>query len=338
MPGYGVLAHPWWVPILFVLVVGHATNICTTLYLHRSMTHEGVKFRPAVEHLMRFWLWLTSAVITREWVAVHRKHHAYADREGDPHSPAVAGFWGIVLGGVFFYQKAARDPEVLEKYGHGCPNDWVEQHIYTRLSALGLALMLFLDVYLFGLLVGLLVWSAMIIWMPIMGNIINGIGHALGYRNFGTRDRSRNIYPWGIWILGEELHNNHHADPRSAKFQAHWWEFDIGWIYIKLLSFVKLAKVLYARSVNAKEFAAKHYRVAPTLEKAMPVIVAAAIGSSACSEGDQSDEGARDTMTQREGDSLVGELPIPGAQGVRGAMDAADSAEARQEKHDSIDG
>jgi stearoyl-CoA desaturase (delta-9 desaturase) len=240
MPGYAVLAHPWWVPLLFVLAVGHAQNICVTLYLHRSATHEGVKFRPAVEHLMRLWLWLTSAVVTREWVAVHRKHHAFADKEGDPHSPAVAGFWGIVLGGVFFYQRAARDPALVEKYGDGCPDDWVERHLYQGKRLLGLALMLVVDIYLFGIVLGPLVWSAMAIWMPIMGNIINGVGHALGYRNFG-------------------LHNNHHADPRSAKFKARWFEFDIGWIYIKILSFLKLARVVYARSQNAKEFAAKHY-------------------------------------------------------------------------------
>jgi stearoyl-CoA desaturase (delta-9 desaturase) len=259
MPGFGALSSPWWIPLLFVLLVGHITNICTTLYLHRSATHGGVQFRPAVEHFMRFWLWLTAGVVTREWVAVHRKHHAYADREGDPHSPAVAGFWGIVLGGVFFYQRAARDPELLEKYGAGCPDDWVERSVYTGRRSLGLLLMLVVDVYLFGFLVGPLVWSGMAIWTPIMGNIINGIGHALGYRNFATKDESRNLYPWGIWILGEELHNNHHADPRSAKFKARWWEFDIGWVYIKLLSFFRLAQVLYARTASFKEFAGRYY-------------------------------------------------------------------------------
>jgi stearoyl-CoA desaturase (delta-9 desaturase) len=147
----------------------------------------------------------------------------------------------------------------VEKYGDGCPDDWVERHVYQGKRLLGLALMLFIDIYLFGIVLGFLVWSGMAIWMPIMGNIINGVGHALGYRNFGTRDHSRNIYPWGIWILGEELHNNHHADPRSAKFKARWFEFDVGWIYIKILSFLRLARVVYARSQNAKEFAAKHY-------------------------------------------------------------------------------
>lgn len=274
MFGYAILGHTWWLPLLFILALGHITNICTTLYLHRSTTHEGVEFHPVIEHMMRFWLWLTSGVVTREWVAVHRKHHAFPDQEGDPHSPAVAGFWGIVLGGVFFYQKAARDPAVVEKYGKGCPEDWVERNIYTGRRSLGLSLMLLLDLYLFGFGVGILVWLGMVVWMPIMGNIINGIGHALGYRNFNTRDKSRNIYPWGIWILGEELHNNHHSDPRSAKFKSHWWEVDVGWVYLKLLSFLRLAKVVYARSVTAKDFAAKHYSekvarpVAETLDRA----------------------------------------------------------------------
>ncbi|HEX7051368.1 MAG TPA: hypothetical protein VF188_14270, partial [Longimicrobiales bacterium] len=259
MPEIGFLAHPWWIPVLYVLAVGHLTNICVTLFLHRSMTHEGVVFHPVVAHAMRLWLWLTTGMNTREWVAVHRKHHAFADREGDPHSPAVEGFWAVVLGGVFFYRKAIKDRELVAKYGRGCPDDWIERHVYTPHGYLGLFLMMGLDVVLFGLGTGLLVWSFMAIWMPIMGNIINGLGHALGYRNFSTKDESRNLYPLGIWIVGEELHNNHHADPRSAKFKAHWWEFDIGWIYIRLLSVVRLAKVLYARGLSAKEFAEKYY-------------------------------------------------------------------------------
>ncbi len=259
MPGFAALAHPWWVPIVWVLAIGHITNICNTLYLHRCVTHGGVRFHPAVEHLMRFWIWLTTGIVTREWVAVHRKHHAHADREGDPHSPEVEGFWAILLAGVFFYQRATKDEEMLEKYGRGSPEDWVERNVYSRHRSLGIGLMLGVDVFLFGPWVGLLVWSVMTIWMPIMGNIINGIGHAKGYRNFGTKDHSHNIYPWGIWILGEELHNNHHADPRSAKFKAKWWEFDIGWIYIRLLKLLGLADVVYARQASAEAFASKYY-------------------------------------------------------------------------------
>lgn len=261
MSGYAVLAHPWWVPVAWILVLGHITNICNTLYLHRSVTHGGVRFHPLAEHLMRFWIWATTGIVTREWVAVHRKHHAFADREGDPHSPEVEGFWAIVLAGVFFYRRASKDEEMLEKYGKGSPKDWVERNVYSRLSILGLGLVLLLDVYLFGVAVGLLVWSTMAVWMPIMGNIINGIGHAKGYRNFDTKDESRNIYPWGIWILGEELHNNHHADPRSAKFKARPWEFDIGWVYLRVLSFLGLAEVVYARHMSAEKFAAQYYGV-----------------------------------------------------------------------------
>ncbi len=259
MPLFGSLAHSWWLPLAWVLVLGHLTNVCVTLFLHRSMTHEGVVFHPAVAHVMRFWLWLTTGMKTREWVAVHRKHHAYADREGDPHSPAVSGFWAIMLGGVFFYRKAIKDPQLLEKYGKGCPDDWMERHLYTAHPFAGLMLLLTIDFVLFGPVAGLLAWSGTAVWVPIMGNIINGAGHALGYRNFDTRDHSHNLYPLGVWIVGEELHNNHHADPRSAKFKAHWWEFDIGWVYIRALTLVRGAHVIYARTASAAEFAERHF-------------------------------------------------------------------------------
>jgi stearoyl-CoA desaturase (Delta-9 desaturase) len=260
VPDLAPLANqPWWVALLYVVVLGHITNVCITLYLHRAMTHEGVRFHPAVEHFMRAWLWLTTATNTREWVACHRKHHAFADREGDPHSPTVEGFWQIMLGGVFFYQRAVKDREMLAKYGKGCPDDWIERKLYRPYQALGLFVMLAVDILLFGLGMGVIVWTGMVIWLPIFGNVINGAGHALGYRNFKTKDDSHNLFPLGIWILGEELHNNHHADPKSAKFKAHWWEFDIGWFYIRLLSFLRLANVIYARSASVKEFTEKYY-------------------------------------------------------------------------------
>lgn len=259
MPEIGFLASPWWIAVAYILVLGHLTNICTTLYLHRSITHGGVKFHPIVEHAMRFWLWLTTGMKTREWVAVHRKHHAFSDRDGDPHSPHVEGFWEIFLGGVFYYRKAVKDQELLEKYGKGCPDDWVERHVYSTRAWAGIALMLAVDILLFGWILGPVAWSAMAIWMPMLGNVINGAGHALGYRNFGVKDESRNLYPWGIWIVGEELHNNHHADPRSAKFKANWWEFDIGWTYIRALAAVGLAEIVYAREMTAEDFKAKHY-------------------------------------------------------------------------------
>ena len=197
----GTLASPWWVPLLWIVVLGHITNLCVTLYLHRSATHEGVKFAPPVEHFMRLWLWLTTGMNTKEWVAVHRKHHAFSDREGDPHSPVNEGLAEIVFAGVFFYREAARDRETLEKYGKGTPDDWVERNIYSKHRFTGLLLMLGLDLVLFGLGVGLLVWIAMAIWIPIFGNVINGLGHAVGYRNFDTKDHSHNIIPLGLWIV-----------------------------------------------------------------------------------------------------------------------------------------
>jgi stearoyl-CoA desaturase (delta-9 desaturase) len=259
MPEFGALAFSWWVPVLYIVIVGHITNLCVTLYLHRSATHEGVKFHPVVEHSMRFWLWLTTGIVTVEWVACHRKHHAFSDREGDPHSPAEEGLFAIVFGGVFFYREAVKDQEMLTKYGRGCPTDKIEHRVYQDHRMLGLLIMACIDLMLFGLPWGIVVFSAMAVWIPIFGNVINGIGHAVGYRNFDTKDQSRNIIPVGLWIVGEELHNNHHADPRSASFRAKWYEFDIGWVYIKLLSWVKLAKVIYARKLTAKEFAAKYY-------------------------------------------------------------------------------
>ncbi|MYH11138.1 MAG: hypothetical protein F4143_13780 [Gemmatimonadales bacterium] len=260
MPGYAVLGEPWWIALVWILVAGHLTNMVNTLYLHRSATHGGVVFHPVVEHAMRFWCWLTTGIVTKEWVAIHRKHHAYADREGDPHSPTLEGLANIAFGGLFFYRKASKDHTLLEKYGKGTQDDWFERNVYTKRRGLGLRFMLVLDLFLFGAIPGLIVWTCMVFWMPLTGNIINGLGHALGYRTFGTRDDSHNLYPWGIWILGEELHNNHHADPRSAKFKAHWWEFDIGWFYIRILSLLRLANVLYARTATPREFAAKFYR------------------------------------------------------------------------------
>ena len=251
---------PWWVPVLYVAILGHITNVCITLFLHRSATHGGVRYAKPTEHFMRFWLWLTTGVITREWVAVHRKHHAFSDREGDPHSPQEEGLFAILFGGLWFYREAAKDKETLDKYGRGTPDDWIERNLYTAHNGWGILMMLVVDMLLFGPLVGFAVWSGMALWLPVFGQIINAIGHAMGYRNFGTKDHSHNIYPFGIWIVGEELHNNHHADPRSAKFKANWWEFDIGWMYIKLLAFFRQADVVYARSVSAKEFARQYYQ------------------------------------------------------------------------------
>jgi stearoyl-CoA desaturase (delta-9 desaturase) len=302
MPEFGSLATSWWVPVLYIVVLGHITNLCVTLYLHRSATHEGVKFHPIVEGFMRTWLWLTTGIVTIEWVAVHRKHHAFSDREGDPHSPVEEGLFAITFGGVFFYREAAADKDTLTKYGRGCPTDWAERNIFTRNRMLGLMIMACIDLMLFGLPWGVVVFSAMAVWIPIFGNVINGIGHAIGYRNFDTKDASRNIIPVGLWIVGEELHNNHHADPRSASFRAKWYEFDIGWVYIKLLSWVKLAKVIYARKLTAKEFAAKYYEKAAdaaSSAKASAQATASAAYAAASEAAESAAEKAREALAPK---------------------------------------
>jgi len=244
MPGFGVWAARWWMPILFVVIAGHLTNVCVTLFLHRAQTHRGVRLHYLAALPMRLWLWLTTAIVTKEWVACHRKHHAYADREGDPHSPLLEGLRNIVFKGAFYYRKAIRQPGMLEKYGKGTPNDWIERHILSRLNWVGILVMFLIDVYLFGFFVGPIVWGAQMLWIPFWAaGIVNGVGHALGYRNFQVKDESRNITPIAIWLGGEELHNNHHADPKSARFAARWFEFDIGWVYIRTLSALKLARI-----------------------------------------------------------------------------------------------
>ena len=249
LPGYGYLSQHWWIPVVFVVVAGHFTNVCVTLFLHRAQTHRSVTFHSVAAVPMRLWLWLSTSIVTKEWVACHRKHHAFADREGDPHSPLLEGLRNIIVKGAFYYRSAIRQPGVLEKYGKGTPNDWLERHILDRRNVLGIMLMLAIDLYLFGLFVGAMVWGAQMIWIPFWAaGILNGVGHALGYRNFEVKDESRNISPIAIWLGGEELHNNHHHDPHSAKFKAKWYEFDIGWVYIKMLSWVKLATVKYARA------------------------------------------------------------------------------------------
>ncbi len=249
---FGAWASHWWMPVLFIVVAGHITNVCVTLFLHRSQTHRGVRLHAIAATPMRLWLWLTTAIVTKEWVACHRKHHAFADREGDPHSPLVEGLREILLKGAFYYRKAVRQPGMLEKYGKGTPTDWLERHLLTPLNWLGILLMLGIDIWLFGFFVGPLVWGVQMIWIPLWAaGVINGIGHALGYRNFQVKDESRNISPIAIWLGGEELHNNHHADPKSAKFKARWFEFDIGWIYIRALKLLGLAKIEYARNYGS---------------------------------------------------------------------------------------
>jgi stearoyl-CoA desaturase (Delta-9 desaturase) len=234
------------IPVIIAVLSVHLTSICTSLYLHRSVTHKGVVFKYPVSLLMRIWLWLGTGVNTKEWVACHRKHHAFTDKTGDPHSPKVEGFWHVMIGGIFLYQKAVKDKLMVEKYGTGSPEDWIERNIFRKFKGEGLFVLLAAYVVLLGFIWGPLVWLIQISWTPLSGQIINGIGHFIGYRNSNTKDASKNIIPFGIGILGEELHNNHHTNPASPKFSKKWWEFDLGWAYIKLLEIIRLANINYA--------------------------------------------------------------------------------------------
>ena len=229
--------------ILATLLMTHLTIVSVTLYLHRCQAHRGVEFHPTVSHFIRMWLWLTTGMITKQWVAVHRKHHRFSDIDGDPHTPHVYGIWHVLFKGAGLYHSASKDKEMIQQYGVGTPDDWVERVIYTPHSRLGILLMLVIDLLLFGPW-GFLVWGVQMLWIPFWAaGVINGIGHWWGYRNGTTKDHSKNISPVGILIGGEELHNNHHLDPASPKFSRKSWEFDIGWMYIKILSSLRLAKI-----------------------------------------------------------------------------------------------
>ena len=223
------------------------TIMAVTLYLHRSQAHSAVVFHPAVEHVFRFWLWFTTGMVTREWVAIHRKHHAFSDRPGDPHSPVTKGIWRIFPFGVIEYVREAKNRETIERYGRGTPDDWVERHIYAAHPVSGVVLGFLAACGFFGLVPGLVIALAHVLWIPFWAAaVINGLGHYLGYRNYGTTDNSRNTLPFfalALWIGGEELHNNHHAYATSAKFSHRWFEFDIGWGVITLLSWFGLATV-----------------------------------------------------------------------------------------------
>jgi stearoyl-CoA desaturase (delta-9 desaturase) len=231
------------ITIIATLVMTHITIACVTLYLHRSQAHRAVEFNPIVAHFMRFWLWLTTGMITRQWVAIHRRHHRSSDLPGDPHSPHVFGIGRVFFKGAGLYHLASKDTTMIQQYGVGTPDDWVERNIYSAHSRLGIVIMLIVDLCLFGLW-GWLVWAVQMIWIPFWAaGVINGIGHWWGYRNGKTKDHSRNIVPWGIVIGGEELHNNHHLDPASPRLSKNWWEFDIGWTYITVLRVLGLAKL-----------------------------------------------------------------------------------------------
>lgn len=240
---FGFLNLSFWGYIIATLVMTQITIAAVTIYLHRHQTHRALTLHPIISHFFRFWLWVTTGMVTAQWVAIHRKHHAMADVEGDPHSPVVFGIKKVFWEGAELYRQAARDKEMVDKYAHGTPNDWIEKNVYSRFSAKGVVLMLLADVFLFGA-PGLTIWAIQMMWIPVWAaGVVNGIGHYWGYRNFECRDAATNVFPWGFWIGGEELHNNHHTFASSAKFSVKWWEFDIGWMYIRCLSLLGLAKV-----------------------------------------------------------------------------------------------
>jgi stearoyl-CoA desaturase (delta-9 desaturase) len=239
----GLLNLPWWGDLIALLILVQITIAGVTLYLHRCQAHRALDLHPIVSHFFRFWLWLTTGMVTKEWAAIHRKHHAKCETADDPHSPQVLGINRVLFTGVALYVKESHVPDTMQRYGHGTPDDWLERHIYTPWHKLGIVVMASVDVALFGLVPGLLMFGIQMAWIPFWAaGVINGIGHFWGYRKFQTEDASTNIVPVAAWIGGEELHNNHHAFPTSAKFSVQWYEFDIGWLYISALSALGLAR------------------------------------------------------------------------------------------------
>ncbi len=240
---YGIWQLPWWGYVIVALILTHITIAAVTLYLHRHQAHRAIELHPLISHFFRFWIWLTTAMITREWVAIHRKHHARVETDDDPHSPQTRGINAVLWSGAELYKQEALNRDTLDDFGHETPDDWIEHHLYQRYRDHGIVLMLIVNVILFGI-PGITIWAVQMAWIPFFAaGVINGIGHWRGYRNFESSDASTNIVPWGILIGGEELHNNHHAFASSAKFSSYWWEFDLGWCYIRCLQFLGLARV-----------------------------------------------------------------------------------------------
>jgi stearoyl-CoA desaturase (delta-9 desaturase) len=240
----GVLKLSWWQLVIAALLLTHITIAAVTIFLHRSQAHRALDLHPLVAHFFRGWLWLTTGMQTKEWVAIHRKHHAKCETPDDPHSPQTRGIKKVLWQGAELYMDEAKNAETLSRYGHGTPNDWLERNVYSRFTWQGVGLMLGADLILFGA-AGLAVWAVQMMWIPFFAaGVINGIGHFWGYRNYDSPDAATNISPWGVLIGGEELHNNHHTFPTSAKLSRRWFEFDLGWTYIRLLSALGLANVL----------------------------------------------------------------------------------------------
>jgi stearoyl-CoA desaturase (delta-9 desaturase) len=239
----GLYDLPWWGYVVYTLILTHITIAGVTIFLHRHQAHRALDLHPIPSHFFRFWLWFTTGMITKEWAAIHRKHHAKCETAEDPHSPQFFGISKVLWEGAELYRTEATNKETLTRYGHGTPDDWIERKLYSRYNVLGISLLLVLDFVLFGF-IGVTIWAVQMMWIPFLAaGVINGIGHYWGYRNFQSVDTSRNIVPWGILIGGEELHNNHHAYGTSAKLSNRWYEFDIGWLYIRVLAALRLAEV-----------------------------------------------------------------------------------------------
>ncbi len=239
----GLLDLAWWQLMLLVLALTHVTIVSVTVYLHRCQAHRALDLHPLAAHFFRFWLWLTTGMVTREWVAIHRRHHARCETPDDPHSPQILGLRKVLWEGAELYRDAIRHKDLVARYAHGTPDDWIEHQVYRRFNLVGVSLMLVINFVLFGI-PGIAVWAVQMAWIPFFAaGVINGIGHYWGYRNFQSPDAATNILPWGLLIGGEELHNNHHAFPSSAKLSARWWELDMGWMYIRLLALFRLARV-----------------------------------------------------------------------------------------------
>ncbi len=255
---YGFLNLSFWGYALVTLVMVQFTFMGVTLYLHRDAAHRSLDLHPVLRHIFRFWLWMSSGIVTREWVAVHRKHHARCETPEDPHSPVIFGLKKVLLEGAELYQVVARNPEVQEKFGRGTPNDWVERNVYAKYRNLGIVLMVVTDLVLFGI-PGITMIAIQMLAIPVMAaGVINGLGHHTGYRNFECPDAATNIVPWGVIVAGEELHNNHHAFPSSAKFSIRKWEFDMGWLYIRIFQALGLAKVIRVAPAPAIMPSRKH--------------------------------------------------------------------------------
>ncbi|MGB7193552.1 MAG: fatty acid desaturase [Collimonas pratensis] len=264
----GVTGASAWQVVVFTLVVTHITIAAVTIYLHRCQAHRALDLHAIPSHFFRFWLWLTTGMVTKEWASIHRKHHAKCDTEEDPHSPVTRGIKKVFWEGAELYRAESKNLETMEKFGHGTPDDWIERNLYTKHSAYGIVAMLFIDLLLFGV-VGLSVWAVQMVWIPITAaGIINGIGHYWGYRNYDCNDAATNIIPFGIIIGGEELHNNHHTFGTSAKLSSKWYEFDIGWMYIRMLEICGLAKV--KKIAPAPKF--NHAKLVPDLDTLQSVI------------------------------------------------------------------